>query len=571
MLRQPICTVVGHIDHGKTTLLDRIRNTKIAKGESGGITQCISSTKISLDAIKKICGDSLKMLKTDLTIPGILFIDTPGHAAFNNLRKRGGNLADIAILVIDINQGMQDQTIECIEILKTYKTPFVIAANKLDLISGWNKTNSSLLENIKKQRQDVQNDLDKRIYKIVAKLGEFNLNSERFDRVDDFSKQVAIVPCSAQTGEGVAELIMTITGLAQRFLKDNLKTNIEGGAKGTILEVQEEKGLGTTIDVIIYDGKIKANDQIVIGTLGEPIVTKVKGLFDYENKKLKSINETAAACGVRVLAADIRGVIGGMPIRVANDNVDRVKEEIKKEIEQVVLDVDNEGIVVKADTLGSLEALTGLLRKSGLKIKRASIGNITKKDITEALAEKDHLNKVIAGFNVEENESKEVKMICNEVIYKIAEDIEKWREEEKKKLEAKELDKVARGFKIQILPGCIFRQNNPAVVGVKVLGGILKTDVEMIKKDGSKASYVKSMQKENENVSEGRKDDELAISIPNITCGRQIHENDMLYSDINEANFVKLKKLKKYLKEDEVEVLKEIAEIKRKENPVWGV
>ncbi|MEK6904676.1 MAG: translation initiation factor IF-2 [Nanoarchaeota archaeon] len=569
--RQPIVTVMGHIDHGKSSIVERLTHLSITKGEPGLITQCIKSYKVSSDAIKKASGDLLERSGIKLTIPGLLIIDSPVHAAFNNLRKRGGNLADIAILVIDLNQGMQDQTLECIEILKNYKTPFVVAANKIDLISGWNKIEKSLLENVKQQRQDVQQDLDKRIYQIVAKLSEFNVNSERFDRVDDFAKQVAIVPCSAQTGEGIAELIMVIGGLAQRYLKDNLKMNVEGEGKGIILEVQEEKGLGTSLDVILYDGKLKVNDQIVIGSLGEPIVSRVKGLFERENKKFKSVKEAGAACGIRVLPADIKDVIGGMPIRVANKNVDAVKDEIKREIEQVISDVDNEGIVVKADTLGSLEALIGLLTNAGLKIKRASIGGITKKDITEALAEKDQLNKVVAGFNVEDVGSKKVKIICSDVIYKITEGIEEWRDEERKRIEAKELEKVSRAFKVQILPGCVFRQSNPAVVGVKVLGGIMKSNFIIMKKDGSKAGYVKSMQKENENVEEAKKDDELAISIPDAIVGRQIKENDILYSDMEEENFVKLKNLKKYLKEDEIEVLKEIAKIKRRENPVWGI
>src|SRR5574341_510471 len=214
-LRSPICTVVGHIDHGKTSLLDKVRGAAVAKAEAGGITQCISSTKVSLDTLKKICGKLLETLKLKITVPGILFIDTPGHAAFNNMRKRGGNLADIAILVINVVEGIKEQTLECIEILKQYKTPFVIALNKIDLINGW-KVNkeASFGQSIKDQRESVRLELDNKLYTLVGKLAENGLNAERYDRIEDFTKQVSIIPCSAATGEGIPDLIMILVGLA---------------------------------------------------------------------------------------------------------------------------------------------------------------------------------------------------------------------------------------------------------------------------------------------------------------------------------------------------------------------
>ncbi len=569
MLRKPIITFLGHVDHGKSSLIEKISAIGITKGEPGLITQGIRSYKVSKEAVEKVAGQLLPsgMIK----VPGFLLIDSPGHAAFNNLRKRGGNLADVAILVVDLNQGMQDQTLECIEILRAYKTPFVIAANKVDLVPGWHGFAGKLIESIVRQRSSVQEELDKRLYTMVAKLSEFKVNAERFDRVDDFSKAVAIVPCSAVSGEGLPELLMVIAGLSQRFLEKKLDIDQSREGKGTVLEVKEEKGLGTTLDVVLYGGCLRVHDQVVIGTLDEPLVTKVKGLFDYEGKKLVRVEEVFAATGVRVLCPEMEGVVGGVPFRVANTLKEVVVAEIKEEVEQVVLEVDPEGIVIKADTLGSLEALLGLLRKAGIKIKRASIGAITKKDVAEALANADPLNKVVAGFNVAAVVASEIKVLSSNVIYKIIEDLAVWREEEKKKMEAKELEKVVRAFKMQVLPGCIFRQSNPAVVGVRVLGGIVQSGVALMKKDGTKVSYVKSLQKEKETVDKAIKNDELAVAIPDIMVGRQLHENDVLYADLDELHFVKLKVLKKYLKEDEVEVLKEIAEIKRKFNPVWGI
>lgn len=574
-IRSPICTVVGHVDHGKSSILDKIRGTCIVASEAGGITQCISSTLVPLNIIQNICGDLLKKLNLKFTIPGILFIDTPGHAAFTNLRKRGGNLADIAILVIDINEGIMPQTIECIEILKQYKTPFVIALNKIDLIPGWRENKETvLLQNIQNQAESVKQQIDNKLYDLVGRLYELKIPSERFDRVEDYTKQVAIIPLSAHTGDGLPELLMVITGLAQRYLENSLKIEVAGPAKGTVLEVKEEKGLGTTLDVIIYDGTLKQNDQIVIGNLTVPIITKIRALLhptDLKSSKFKSVKDVHAACGIKISAPNMENVIAGMPLRSVDNNLEQVKEEIQKEIEEVIIETDNEGVVIKADTLGSLEALIGLLKAKSIKIKKASVGDISKKDIAEATAEKEPLNKVILGFNVKKIETQEVKIITHDVIYRIIEDFEKWVEEETKKQEAKELENLVKPCKIHIMSGYVFRQNNPAVVGVEVLGGTLYNDTPLMKINGDKASAVKSMQSEGENIDHAEKGKEVAVSIPHLTVGRQIHEEDILYSDLPEEDFIKLKKLKKYLSKDEIGVLKEISEIKRKDNPVWGV
>ena len=573
MIRQPICTVVGHIDHGKTSILDKIRGTAVVKGEAGGITQAISSTNIPLETIKKISGKLLDQLKIKLTIPGILFIDTPGHAAFNNLRKRGGNLADIAILVIDINEGMMEQSFECVKILKEYKTPFIIALNKVDLISGWqSNVKKNLIDNINSQSTRVIGELDKKLYEVLGKLSEEGLNSERFDRVDDYTKQVAIVPCSAKSGEGVAELLMLLVGLGQRFLEKKLEVK-KGAGKGVVLEVKEEKGLGKTMDVILYDGSLKEGDQIVIGGLDKAIVTKVKGLFEPDRgKKLKKVKNVSAAIGVKINAVGLDDVVSGMPLSVANKDLEKVKKEVQKEVSEVLVETEKDGVVVKADSLGSLEALVGLLREEGIKIKRASIGDINKKDIMEAKAAKEVLDKVILGFNVKVVEKeKSVKLITHDVIYRIIDEYKGWIESEKKRLESKDLENLTVPCKVQILRGCVFRQSNPAVVGVMILGGKLKNNTPLMKEDGSKLSKVESMQLEGEFIPEAEKGKEVAIALKGITVGRQIDENDILYSDVPEGDFVKLKALKKYLNSEEIEILKEIALIKRKQNPVWGV
>lgn len=572
MIRQPICVLLAHVDHGKTSILDKISGSSVASKESGGITQAISAYEISLSKIKEVCGDLLKGL-TNLTIPGLLFIDSPGHEAFTTLRKRGGSIADIAIVVVDINEGIKPQTEEVLNILKSSKTPFVIAANKIDMISGWRPNpNEPLIGNISNQAETTTLDFERKLYELVANISQFGFNSDRFDRIDDYTKKIAIIPTSAKTGEGFPELLMIISGLAQKYLEDSLKINVEGLAKGTILEVTEEKGIGKTLDTIIYDGSVKINDNILIGNPeGDPIKTKIKSLFKIEKGKLTPSNEVHASAAIKISATDLDEVISGMPIRVIGGNEEEITEEIKSEIEEVLIETDNEGIIVKADTLGSLEALVNLLKQKDIKIKRAKVGDINKKDIAQASSEFDELNRVIAAFNVNELEtSKNVKVINHDIIYKVIDEVKEWIENRGKTLEEKDLEGLVRPFKLKFLENHTFRKSNPAVVGVEVLAGTARTNTP-ITKDGSKLCDLKAIQDKGENISESQEGTQIAASFPGVMVGRQINPGDIFYSDVPEEDFKKLKKLKKYLNSEEIETLKEIAELKRKDNLTWGI
>jgi len=569
-IRQPIVVLVGHIDHGKSSILENIKGISITAGEAGGITQTIKFYGIPMTTIDNICGSLLESLKLKLTLPGLLFLDSPGHEAFSTLRRRGGSLADLAILVIDINEGIMPQTRESIEILRECKTPFVIALNKIDLIHGWqSKKDSYLLKNIESQSQSVRENLDRKLYEIVGKLYELGFKAERFDRVDDFTQQLTLVPLSAKTGEGLPELLMILTGIAQKFLEESLKYDIKGRGKGTVLEVKEEKGIGITLDVVIYDGKIKRGDQIVIGTLHEPIITKVKGLFEPEKNKLKNVEEVTAAAGVKIFAQDVESVIAGMPLRVAGNNLEEAKKEIEEAAKEMSLVIDKEGVIIKADTIGSLEALLTLLREKGVRIKKASIGDISKRDIVEANSEPNPLNKIIIGFNVKSIKTDQIKVITSEIIYEAVDKFEAWLKEERKSIEEKELKGIIRPCKMKIMPGFVFRQSHPAIVGVEILGGILKLNAPLMK--DKYIADLKTIQENGENVQEAKKGKEVAIALPGITVGRQIKEGDILFTDISEEDFRKFKDLKSYLSDNEIEVLKEIAELKRKQNPLWGV
>ncbi|MFH1589352.1 MAG: translation initiation factor IF-2 [archaeon] len=583
--RSPIVSVLGHVDHGKSSILDSIRGTKIVAGEAGAITQAIGASIIPLEVVKKKCGKLLESLKMNFTIPGLLFIDTPGHAAFTTLRKRGGSLADIAILVVDINEGFKPQTIEAIEILKSYKTPFVIAANKIDRIGGYKKTYDSLLQDIKAQQPNVQTAIDTKLYELVGQLHDrFHVVAERFDRVSSYTEQIAIIPCSATEQIGLQELLMVITGLAQKYLEENLKINVEGPAKGTILEIKEEKGLGKTVDVIIYDGTLSVNDTIVIGAIGGAVTTKVRALLEPDplaemrdkKSKFKTVRQVSAATGVKISAPNLDRVMAGMPLRACKPNeVKAIKENLMNEVENVMIETEHSGIIIKADTLGSLEAMINILKGKKIPIRKATIGNITKKDYSDAESnyEQDPLLAVILGFNVVDEVNlvnENVKVITHDVIYSLIQDFEDWREEAHKAEEAKKLDSLVRPCKFEVLDNCIFRQSNPCILGVEVLVGTLKLGMPLMSKF-RRLSEIKSMQADKDNIKTAEKGKQVAISIPNIMAERHVNERDILYSDIPEEDFIKLKTFTKFLSKEEIEVLREISEIKRKDNPMWGV
>ncbi len=569
MLRQVIVTIMGNVDSGKSQTIDIIKKTSIVKSEPGKITQSIKAYSIYLEQIKELCKGLLDISK--IKVPGLLFIDTPGHEAFVNLRKRGGSLADIAILMVDINEGIKPQTKECIEILKHNKTPFVIALNKIDLINGWSPNPEiPLLKNINFQSDSVKKTLETKLYNFVADIFNYGFNAERFDRVEDFTKTIALIPISAKTSEGMPELLMVLTGLAQKFLELKLEYKQDEAAEGTILEITEEKGIGTCLDTIIYKGKLKINDQIVIGTLNEPIVTKVKAIYLQEKNKLNTVKEVSAAIGVKISAQNIKEAIAGMPVKVANKDLEKIKIEIKKTVEETTLELDDNGIVIKADSLGSLEALIKLLKDKKVKIKRASIGNITKKDLTEAEANPNILDKVILGFNVETLPAENIKIITDQVIYSLINNFESWYKETKEAIETKELKDLIKPCKIKILPGFIFRQSNPAVVGIDVLAGTLKAGTPLMI-ESSRITEAKSIQDNGKSINEVESGKSAALSMSNITINRQVKEGDILYSDLPESHFKAYKRLKDSLKPEVRELLKEIAEIKRKVNPSWGL
>jgi translation initiation factor 5B len=571
MIRSPIIVCVGHVDHGKTTLLDKIRGTAVTKLEPGMLSQHVGASYIPIETAKNICGELLKKMKIEITIPGLLLLDTPGHAAFIALRRRGGAVSDLAILVVDITEGFQEQTNESLAVLKEFKTPFVVAATKIDKIHGWFSQNTNcFLESFSKQREDVKDEVEKKIYMLVSQLAERGFNSERFDRIENFQKQVAIVPVSSITGEGVADLLVVLAGLAQQFLKGKLELSSIG--KGAVLEVKEVKGFGMTIDVVLYDGVVRKGDYIVIGGK-EPIVTKIKALLEPKplrelriEKQFDSIDEVEAAAGIKIVALGLDSVIAGSPVIVVKgeDEIEQAKQEVQKEIEEVQFIKPIEGVVIKADTLGSLEAMIKILTEENIPIKKAEVGQVTKQDVIEVQNLKDDLKKVVLAFNVKSLEEArtlakdlKIEIFENNIIYRLIDEYKEWSYKRKEREIEEKLSRVARPCEIKILKGFVFRASNPAIFGVEVKRGVLKPGVKMKREDGRVIGKIKEIQKEGNNIPEAKTGDKVAISMDEPTIGRQIEEGDNLFVVLTNEDLITLKEVWDRLSEDEKELIKE--------------
>jgi translation initiation factor 5B len=542
-----------------------------------------------MEIIENICGNFLNKLTIKDTIPGLFFIDTPGHEAFTTLRKRGGALADLAILIVDMNEGFKPQTYEALNILKMYKTPFIVAANKIDRAYGWQvNEGASFIDTFSKQDPNIQQKLENSLYELVGILHNEGFESERFDRVTNFASQVSIVPISAKTGEGIPELLTMLMGLAQEYLQEQLQIEADAPAKGTILEVKEETGLGLTIDAVIYDGIIKKDNNIALMTSDDVISTKIRSLLKplpleeirEAKKKFKKVDEVVAAAGIKIVAPNIENVVAGSPLRVARDDLDTVRNEMLKEIEDIKIDTEETGILVKADTLGSLEALVNLLQDAEIPIRVADIGDVSRRDVVDAdiVQNEEPLHGVIIAFNVkilpsaaEQLKKSDIKVFDGNVIYQITEDHQAWVKSIEEKRKKEWLDAIIKPAKIRIIPKLVFRQSKPAIAGIEVLSGTVKQGATLIREDGGRVGTVESMQDKGDNLQSVPRGQKVAMAIKNAIHGKDFEEGDELYVDIPEKHFRLLEtELKDKLSEDEFETLHQTLDIKRKEEPDWG-
>ncbi len=594
IIRAPIACILGHIDHGKTSLLDYIRGTVVQKREAAGITQHIGASYFPIQDIKEFLKKSKQeFAEKDIKLPGILIVDTPGHAAFLNLRRRGGAVADIAILVIDITAGTMPITWESVRILRERKTPFVIAANKIDRIFGWkSKNDADFLDVYNTQKPHVKDFLDEKLLQIGTNFLEEGFKGiDRYDKIKDFTKKIAIIPTSAKTGEGISTLLLILMGLVQQYLTPNLKFS-EGPAKGVVLEVKKEKGQGKTMDVLIYDGIIRRGDDFIVGGLEKPIKSKVRALLIPKpldeirdpRQKFDSEEFISAAAGVKILAPNIDDVVAGSPFRGIGDPSEEeiVYKEIEEEVQAIRIKTEKAGVVLKADTLGSLEALVGFFTKNGVKISVADVGPIKKEDVMNANIVKDFdpYSATVLGFNItilpeaqEQANIDNIRIFTNKVIYRLLEDYIEYAETRKAEDTAKALSELVLPAKIKMLPDFIFRNSDPAVFGVHIEAGTLYPKVSLITNTGKRVRRIHQIQDKGQTIEKANKDSEVAISIRGIEIGRDIEKDETLFVNVPESHVRQL--MGKFIDElttDQKQALREFIKLKRThEHPWWGM
>jgi len=587
-LRTPIVAVLGHVDHGKTSLLDKIRGSAVSEGEAGAITQHIGATAVPLETIADMAGDLVEV--DDFDLPGLLFIDTPGHHSFSTLRSRGGALADIAILVVDVNDGFQPQTEEALDILQRTGTPFVVAANKADTTPGWNPNENSPIKPSYDGQSDVARQrLDENLYEIIGQLSDDGFSADLYWRVQNFQNNIGVVPCSALTGEGVPDVLAVLMGLSQRFMKAEMEIDVEGPGEGTVLEVKDEQGFGATLDVVVYDGTITEGDQIVVGGVNDPIVTEIRALLQPQpnaeirvENRFERVDAVAAAAGVKIAAPDLDEAMAGAPVRVVRDRaVDDVIAEVKAELAEIEVDTEEEGVVVKADTLGSLEAMANALREAEVPILRAEVGDVAPRDIAVAGTAREPEHTVILGFNVDvlpdaerEIEQSEVTLFTDDVIYQLVENYEEHVAEMQRAQQETILDKIVRPARFRILEDHTFRQSDPAVVGVEIMSGTINNNTNVAKfanNEPDRVGELSGIQAQGEDVEEARAGERVSVAIDGPTVGRQIEEGDELWIELPEKHAKILEQeLNDEIPADELEALSGYLNKRRNRDPFWG-
>ena len=578
------------MDAGKTSLLDKVRGTAVQAREVGGITQEIGASFFPFETLEKICGPLLSRAGGELRIPGLLVIDTPGHEVFSNLRLRGGSAADIAIVVVDVMKGLENQTLESIDILKQRRVPFVVALNKVDMIVGWKKgAQGPLLQVMKEQPPAWNDEFEERLYNVVGGLSRLGFQSDAYYRVKDFRQQVSIIPVSARQGTGIPELLAMLIGLAQQFLKGKLALVDEArGARGIILEMQEEVGIGQTANVILIEGKLEVGDSIALLKKEGATRSKVKALFMPKpldemrdpRDKFTTVEAVYAASGVKLVCTDLTGAIAGTTVVTFKDEsgFEAAKAEMEKELGSIVVKTENMGVIVKAGNVGGLEALLRMLEERSIPVREANIGDVSRNDVVDAalVGEHDPYLGAILAFDVKVlQDAREtlgtVPFFLSGVIYEVIDNYVNWAETKKEEDARAALSSVTMPCIIRALPGNFFRRNDPAVFGIEVLSGKLRPKVRLMSSSGQEVGTIEQIQDNGKSLAQVKTGDKVAISVEGPTLGRQIKENDTLYTEPRSHEVKLLRgKFLASLSEDDLKALDEIVRIKTVSDPLYG-
>ena len=574
-LRSPILCVLGHVDTGKTKILDKIRRTNVQDGEAGGITQQIGATYMPIEDIRTKTAELNKDLKLDLKVPGLLVIDTPGHESFTNLRSRGSGLCDISILVIDIMHGLEPQTIESINLLRSRKTPFIVAMNKVDRLYDWKVCkNAPFRKALAAQKRYVIEEFENRCQSILGELMAQGLNASLYYENEDFRKVVSVVPTSAHSGEGIPDLLLLSVQMTQELMTK--KIMYSSAFECTCLEVKSVEGLGTTIDVILINGVIKDSDTIVVcGTKGA-IVTKVRALLtprgmrdirvknDYQKNK-----EIKAAMGIKVAAQNMENAVAGTNVLVyrkeEGDNLEELKMTVQEELDAMLsrVSVDGRGVYVQASTLGALEALLEFLKESKIPVSAVSIGPVFKKDVMRASVMLEHQVEyaTILAFDVKVDKDATalatelgVKIMTAEIIYHLFDQFTLYLKQIKEQRRNEASGEAVFPVCLAIKSDCIFMKKAPIVLGCDVIDGILKIGTpicvpDIKNEDGEPLMIgkVSSIEKDHVETNMVKKGNAVAVKFEptadslHVTYGRHFDFNNTLYSKLTRGSIDALK------------------------------
>ncbi|CAG98824.1 translation initiation factor eIF5B [Kluyveromyces lactis] len=574
-LRSPICCILGHVDTGKTKLLDKIRQTNVQGGEAGGITQQIGATYFPIDAIEQKTAVMAKYEEQTFDVPGLLVIDTPGHESFTNLRSRGSSLCNIAILVIDIMHGLEQQTIESIRLLRDRKAPFIVALNKIDRLYDWVITpNNSFRDSFDKQERAVKQEFQTRLDNIKVALAEQGLNSELYFQNNNLAKYVSIVPTSAVTGEGVPDLLWLLLELTQKRMSKQLKylSHVEA----TILEVKVVEGFGTTIDVILSNGYLREGDRIVLCGMNGPIVTNIRALLTPQplrELRLKSEyqhhKEVKAALGVKIAANDLEKAVSGSRLLVVgpDDDEEEMMDDVMEDLTGLLdsVDTSGRGVVVQASTLGSLEALLDFLKDMKIPVMSVGLGPVYKRDIMKActMLEKAPELAVMLCFDVKVDKEAEqyaaeqhIKIFNADIIYHLFDAFTAYQKELLEKRRAEFIGDATFPCVLNTLQ--IINKRGPMIIGVDVIEGSLKigTPICAVKYDPATKERitlllgrVTSLEINHQSVTEvkkGQTNAGVAMRLEDPSgqqpiWGRHVDEKDTLYSHITRRSIDTLK------------------------------
>ncbi|KAI4871985.1 hypothetical protein NFI96_034512, partial [Prochilodus magdalenae] len=567
-LRAPVVCVLGHVDTGKTKILDKLRHTHVQDGEAGGITQQIGATNVPLETVIEQTKMVKNFEKETVKIPGMLIIDTPGHESFSNLRNRGSSLCDIAILVVDIMHGLEPQTIESINLLKEKKCPFIVALNKIDRLYDWKKSpETDVVATLKKQKKNTKDEFDERAKAVIVEFAQQGLNAALFFENKDPRTFVSLVPTSAHSGDGMGNLIALLVELTQTMLARRLAHCDE--LRAQVMEVKALPGMGTTIDVILINGRLREGDTIIVPGVEGPIVTQIRGLLlppplkelrvknQYEKHK-----EVCTSQGVKILGKDLEKTLAGLPLLVAHkeDEVPVLRDELVRELKQTLnaIKLEEKGVYVQASTLGSLEALLEFLRTSKVPYSGINIGPVHKKDVMKAstMLEHDPQYAVILAFDVKvERDSQEmadslgVRIFSAEIIYHLFDAFTKYREDYKKQKQDEYKHIAVFPCKLRVLPQFIFNSRDPIVMGVTVEAGVLKTGTPLCvpSKGFVDIGIVTGIEVNHKPVDTAKKGQEICVKIEPIPgeapkmYGRHFEAVDIIVSKITRQSIDALK------------------------------